>query len=114
MQEDHWKSNGKVVSFPIDLYRAFLCARLDPVRLHDGTPKSPRPRERFLQRVWQQQRIRRLELATAAGAALRVLHPGFWNRAAGPDFRDAVLQFAHGAPIAGDVEIDLDSENWRA
>jgi len=42
-----------------------------------------------------------------------VLHPGFWNREAGPDFRRAVLQIGSEPPRSGDVEIDLCPAGWR-
>jgi hypothetical protein len=42
-----------------------------------------------------------------------VLHPGFWNRGAGPDFRGAILQFGQEEPRTGDVEIDIVAQNWQ-
>jgi len=75
---------------------------------------SPHPPERLLQSVWHHQRLRRDELRTLDGQPVRVLHPGFWNHGAGPDFRGAVLQFAHEEPRSGDVEIDLLPQNWEA
>jgi hypothetical protein len=45
---------------------------------------------------------------------LRVLHPGFWNREAGPDFRGAVVQFGQEEPRSGDIEVDLIPQNWQA
>lgn len=71
------------------------------------------PPERLLQAVWFHQRVRRDDLRTLDGRALHVLHPGFWNREAGPDFRGAVVQFEDEAPCAGDVEVDLRSSGWR-
>jgi hypothetical protein len=75
---------------------------------------SPHPPESLLQNVWHHQRLRRDELRTVDGQPVRVLHPGFWNHGAGPDFRGAVLQFGQEEPQAGDVEIDLLPENWAA
>ena len=75
---------------------------------------SPHPPEKLLQSVWHHQRLRRDELRTVDGRPVRVLHPGFWNHTAGPDFRGAVLQFGQEEPRAGDVEIDLLSENWQS
>jgi hypothetical protein len=43
-----------------------------------------------------------------------VLHPGFWNHQAGPDFRGAILQFGQDEPCSGDIEIDLVPRNWQA
>jgi hypothetical protein len=79
--------------------------------LHDG---NSGPSEKLLQAVWQQQRIQRDQLTTTDGKSLRVLHPGFASVEGGPDFRGAVLQFGDLPPVAGDVEIDLQSSGWRA
>ncbi len=76
-------------------------------------PDSRHPSERLLQSVWHHQRLRRAELRTTDGRPLRVLHPGFWNREAGPDFRGAVVQFGQDEPRSGDIEIDLVSRNWQ-
>jgi hypothetical protein len=71
------------------------------------------PPERLVQNIWHHQRIRRDELRLLDGRSLRVLHPGFWNHGAGPDFADAVLQIGTEPPLAGDVEVDLHSSGWR-
>jgi len=72
------------------------------------------PPERLLQAIWHHQRLLREQLNTLDGPSVRVLHPGFWNHGAGPDFRDAVLQFGSDAPKSGDIEIDLVSNGWHA
>ena len=72
------------------------------------------PPEKLLQAVWQHQRLRRDQLRTADGKTMRVLHPGFASAEGGPDFRGAVLQFDNGAPVVGDVEIDLQCSGWHA
>ena len=72
------------------------------------------PPERLLQALWQRQRLQRQALRTLDGRSLRVLHPGFWNHEAGPDFRDAVIQIANEAPISGAVEVDTVGADWRA
>ena len=79
--------------------------------LRDGAAPPP---EKLLQAVWQHQRLRRDRLKTADGRTLRVLHPGFASAEGGPDFRGAVLRFENEKPVAGDVEIDLQSAGWRA
>jgi hypothetical protein len=79
--------------------------------LRDGATVPP---ERLLQNIWHHQRIRREELRLTNGRALRVLHPGFWNHGAGPDFRDAVVQFDTDAPVTCDIELDLESRDWHA
>jgi hypothetical protein len=72
------------------------------------------PPESLLQLIWLHQRLRRNSLATLDGAKLEVLHPGFRNREAGPDFRGAVLRFAGGKPVSGDVEVDRVAGGWKA
>jgi hypothetical protein len=79
--------------------------------LRDGGSVPP---EKLLQAVWQHQRLHRDRLQTAGGASVRVLHPGFISAEGGPDFRGAVLQFDNAAPVAGDVEIDLQPAGWHA
>jgi hypothetical protein len=45
---------------------------------------------------------------------VQVLHPGFWNREAGPDFSGAVLTIGGDAPRTGDIEIDLYQSGWHS
>lgn len=78
-----------------------------------GESDSPIP-ERFLQSVWHHQRILREKLKTLDGKRLRILHPGFWNHEAGPDFQGAVIQLDDEPAKSGDIEIDLRSDGWRA
>ncbi len=75
--------------------------------------ESPPP-ERVLQSIWFHQRLRRGQLQTLDGQPVRVLHPGFWNRESGPDFRGAVVQFGGEGARSGDVEIDPLPHHWRA
>ena len=79
--------------------------------LRDGASVPP---EKLLQAVWQHQRLHRDRLKTADGRSVRVLHPGFISVEGGPDFRGAVLQFENEKPVAGDVEIDLQTGGWHA
>ena len=79
-------------------------------RLREGGDPPP---ERLLQSIWFQQRLCRDQLRTLDGRALRVLHPGHWNHEAGPDFREAVLQFDGEPPLTADVEIDLLPSGWH-
>ena len=76
--------------------------------------KEALPPERLLQQIWFHQRLLRGQLLTADGHRVRVLHPGFWCREGGPDFRQAVVQFGDDSPRSGDVEVDLVAANWRA
>lgn len=72
------------------------------------------PPERLLQQIWQSQRLLRDELRTLDGSPLRVVHPGFWNKEPGPDFKQAILQIGTGPAKIGDVEIDLAASGWRS
>jgi hypothetical protein len=56
--------------------------------------------------------VLRENLRTRDGRKLQVLHPGFWNREAGPDFRGAVLKVGDEIKT-GDVEIDLAQSGWH-
>jgi len=75
---------------------------------------GPHPPERLLQSVWHHQRLQRDRLLTLDGRPVRVLHPGFWNHEAGPDFRGAVVQIGQEEARSGDIEIDLARRNWQA
>ncbi len=85
------------------------CRTVNALRDENSTPP-----EKLLQAVWQHQRLKRDQLKTADGKTVRVLHPGFASAEGGPDFRGAVLQFENEKPIAGDVEIDVQTGGWRA
>jgi hypothetical protein len=85
------------------------CRAADVLRDKDGFPP-----ERLLQAVWRHQRLRRDQLKTSDGKAIRVLHPGFASAEGGPDFREAVIQIGSEPPRSGDVEVDLRSHGWHA
>jgi hypothetical protein len=85
------------------------CRATDVLRDKDGFPA-----ERLLQAVWRHQRLRRDQLKTSDGKAVRVLHPGFMSAEGGPDFRGAVIQIGGEPPRSGDVEVDLRSHGWHA
>ena len=95
-----------------DFYARWRAQNEAPLFL--GERDAAHPPERLLQSIWLHQRLRREELQTLDGLPLRVLHPGFWNHAAGPDFHGAVLQFGREPPRSGDVEIDRVPGNWQA
>jgi Protein of unknown function (DUF2851) len=96
-------------AIPTDFYVRWHATARAATALHEGGA----PPERRLQQLWRHQRLRRAELRTLDGRPMRVLHPGFWNHEAGPDFRGAVIQFGGEAPRTGDVEIDLAVGGWR-
>ncbi len=105
------RKNGVVNSRAENFYAAWRerCRAVN--RLRDGGSAPP---EKLLQAVWQHQRIRRDQLRTSDGKCVRVLHPGFASAEGGPDFRGAVLQLENAAPVAGDVEVDLQTSGWHA
>ena len=92
-------------------YAQWRLRRAAAFLLHDDQDSPP---ERLLQAIWQHQRLRRDQLATFDGKAVRVLHPGFGSAEGGPDFRDAVVQIGEDPPRSGDVEVDLRANGWRA
>lgn len=106
------KPPGPMPHLPADFYATAL-ARLSAERVGLREVSSSSPPERWLQQLWRHQRIRRGDLKTLEGRAVRVLHPGFWNRTPGPDFQRAVIQLGDDAPLTGDVEIDVGVGGWR-
>jgi hypothetical protein len=111
LQKHVLKSNGKVSGLSSKCY-AFWRARAPAEgTLREGGDATPP--ERLLQQIWQHQRLQRDQLSTLDGKPVKILHPGFWNHEAGPDFRQAILQFGGEPPRTGDVEIDLHPSGWR-
>jgi len=111
LQEHPRKSNGKVSTVPANFYAQWR-ARCGVVSVLREDHESPPP-EHLLQAIWQHQRLLREQLRTLDGKIVRVLHPGFANHEAGPDFRGAIVQIDDEPPRAGDVEVDLHSSGWR-
>jgi hypothetical protein len=72
-----------------------------PLRLLEGS----------VQREWFEQNFLAGEWKTREGSALRVRSPGQWNRGAGPDFKDAVIEIG-GEVQVGDVELHIYREDW--
>ncbi|MGC9450828.1 MAG: DUF2851 family protein, partial [Oceanipulchritudo sp.] len=64
-----------------------------------------------VQQVWALQQLQGGGWKTRDGRFLRVRSPGRWNRGAGPDFQEAVLEL-DGEAMSGDVEIHLYREDW--
>ena len=104
----HLQSNFHVLAAKLNFYAQWRRRNLGELREEAGAPS-----ERLLQAVWFHQRITRNQLRTIDGRAVQILHPGFWNREAGPDFKGALLRFDDELPTAADVEIDLSSAGWR-
>jgi hypothetical protein len=112
LQKGGRKSNGKVRVPPSNLYARWRCPDVSSDHFQETSEHSLLT-ERFLQLIWHHQRLLRDHLRTLDGTPLKVLHPGFWNRESGPDFRSAVVQFGTRPPCSGDVEIDLETQGWR-
>jgi hypothetical protein len=111
LQKPAPKSNGKVPGLPSNVYAQWRAHSLPVAALQEAADDAPS--ERLLQQIWQHQRLQRDQLKTLDGKPVRVLHPGFWNHEAGPDFRNAILKLADDPPRVGDVEIDLHTTGWR-
>ena len=78
------------------------------------SPTLPDLPERLLARLWQQQAARQREFRTDAGRRVRVLYPGRPGTAAGPDFRDALLEVEGLGLVRGDVELHRRQGDWYA
>jgi hypothetical protein len=64
-----------------------------------------------VQQIWALQQIQRGEWRSRSGARVRIRQPGHWNRGAGPDFLEAVIEL-DGEVRMGDVELHLYREDW--
>lgn len=91
------------------LYSELRSAFASADAFHEGQEPPP---EQLLQAVWQHQRLHRHNLRTATGLPVFILHPGFLNREAGPDFQKAVIQIGDKAARTGDIEIDTRAADW--
>jgi hypothetical protein len=76
----------------------------------DHVPMS----EQALARLWQKRAARQRWFRTDRGVRVRVLYPGRPGKAAGPDFRNALLEFEGVGLVQGDVEIHLRQRDWDA
>ena len=77
-------------------------------------PHQPPPLERALAQYWRDHGASLPPLQCDDGSRLRVVYPGRASSAAGPDFRDAVLQRESGEVVRGDVELHLRRRGWEA
>ena len=69
--------------------------------------------ERHVQAIWYDSALRPAHLRTIRGGDVTVVDPGIWNLEAGPDFRDAVLEFGRDRRrVTGDVEVHLKPSDW--
>lgn len=71
------------------------------------------PAERHVQAIWFDPHLRPARLFTDKGEEVRVIDPGAWNLEAGPDFKDAILEFGEdGRIVAGDAEVHIHPSGW--
>ena len=69
--------------------------------------------EAFLYFLWQYQYFTKLNLTTTDGDSIQVLHPGFRNHDAGPDFFNARL-LIKDVEWGGTVEMHTKTSDWLA
>ena len=69
--------------------------------------------ERLLSNLWRKRAARRAWLRTSAGTRMRVLYPGRASSAAGPDFRNALVEVEGVGVVQGDVEIHVRQRDWQ-
>ena len=70
--------------------------------------------ESLLVRLWKGRAARQASFKAGAGRRLRVIYPGRVGTGAGPDFRDAVLEFEGVGLVRGDVEVHVSQKDWDA
>ncbi|NLX26282.1 MAG: DUF2851 family protein [Lentisphaerae bacterium] len=71
-------------------------------------------RERHLQCLWADPRLRPVNLSTTDGEPIEVEHPGDWNLEAGPDFLNAILRIGRERRrVGGDLEIHIHPADWK-
>ena len=79
-----------------------------------GRKSDVRIPERLLARLWQKRAAQQDQLRTEGGTRLRVIYPGRSSGAAGPDFRNALLEIEGVGLVRGDVEIHLHQRDWQS
>ena len=50
---------------------------------------------------------------SVTGDKIEIVQFGTWNRAAGPDFSDAVIRLNNNDPVRGAIEFDLSDRSWE-
>lgn len=69
-------------------------------------------KEDFLHYLWRMRLFEEKELHTAKGEKIEILHPGFLNTHAGPDFSNARIRI-NNTLWAGNVEMHLQASDWQ-
>jgi hypothetical protein len=83
-------------------------------RVHEQAlfPSQRTPSELELQARWFAGDFGR-RFHSVSGDDVEIVQFGTWNRAAGPDFSDAVVRLNAGEPIRGTIEFDLADRSWE-
>ncbi len=68
--------------------------------------------ESLLARLWQSRASRSGPFTSVDGRRFRVLYPGRLSSAAGPDFRDALVEEEGVGLLRGDVELHIRQREW--
>ena len=86
----------------------------DSARVHERALFPPQriPSELELQARWFAGDFGR-RFHSISGDDVEIVQFGTWNRAAGPDFSDAVVRLNAGDPIRGTIEFDLADRSWE-
>jgi hypothetical protein len=86
----------------------------DSARVHERAlfPPQRAPSELELQARWFAGDFGR-RFRSVAGDDVEIVQFGTWNRAAGPDFSDAVVRLNNGDPLRGTIEFDLADRSWE-
>ena len=86
----------------------------DSARVHERAlfPSTGTPSELELQARWFAGDFGR-SFTSVTGDQVEIIQFGTWNREAGPDFSDAVVQINGGEPMRGTIEFDLADRSWE-
>ena len=86
----------------------------DSARIHERAlfPPQRTPSELELQARWFAGDFGR-RFHSISGDDVEIVQFGTWNRAAGPDFSDAVVRVNSSDPIRGTIEFDLADRSWE-
>ncbi len=95
-------------------YADFLAANTAGMHLREPElfPVEGEPDELTWQSRWFSGAFGR-DFLTHDGAPVRIVHFGWWNHGAGPDFRDCVVEI-NGETRRGSIELDRFPRDWEA
>ena len=68
-------------------------------------------KEDFLHFIWRLSYFSSSALVTTTGESIIIHKTGYWNKDAGPDFKEAIIEI-DGIRLAGNVEIHVASGDW--